>query len=51
MKENVSVYFSLYQTHGKVFIVAIDINRTTLSFDDGASSLLSEDMMRKNMEG
>jgi hypothetical protein len=31
--------------------MAITINRTTLSFCDVFSSLLSEEMRRKNMEG
>ena len=32
-------------------VVDIGSNTTTLSFDDVVSSLLSEDMRRKNMEG
>jgi hypothetical protein len=34
-----------------IFVAAIGINTTTLKFDEVVSSLLSEEMRRKNMEG
>jgi hypothetical protein len=46
----ISLFFSLPDLWDSL-VVAIGSNTTTLSFDDVVSSLLSEEMRRKNMEG
>jgi hypothetical protein len=48
--ECISLLFSLSNSWGSL-VVAIGSNTTTLSFDDVFSSLLSEEMRQKNMEG
>jgi hypothetical protein len=46
----INLLFSLPDSWDSLF-VAIGSNKTSLKFDEVVSSLLSEEMRRKNMEG
>jgi hypothetical protein len=48
--KRISLLFSLPDSWDSL-VVAIGINTTTLKFDEVVSSLLSEEMRQKNMEG